>query len=104
MGQRTRPPFSSANEQMREQVEGCGSPTSRPSEAMRLVLQIAEALHVPPTELYSPSTAVLPGRKTDSDDIIEQDCEALLHAYRRILDPDKRQQLLALVLEAANQS
>lgn len=104
MGQRMRPTLSSVGEQVREDVEDCGSSRSHPFGAGRLVSQIAEALHVPPTELYNPPTAVMPGRKTDSDDILEQDCEALLHAYRRILDPDKRQQLLALVLEVANQS
>jgi hypothetical protein len=104
MGQRMRPTLSSVSEQVREDVEDCGSPWSRPVGATRLVSQIAEALHVPPAELYNPPTAVMPGRETDSDGIMEQDCEALLHTYRRIRNPDKRQQLLALVLNAAERS
>ncbi|SEI01875.1 hypothetical protein SAMN02799636_04972 [Methylobacterium sp. 275MFSha3.1] len=104
MGQRMRPTLSSVSEQVREDVEDCGSPWSRPFGATRLVSQIAEALHVPPAELYNLPTAVMPVHKTDGDDILGRDCEALLHVYRRILDPDKRQQLLALVLEVANQS
>lgn len=87
MGQRLRPTLSSVSEQVHDYVEDCGSPRSRPYRATRLVLHIAEALHVPPAELYKPPNAVTPGRETDSDGIMEQDCEALLHAYRRIRNP-----------------
>lgn len=100
MGQRMRPPFSSASERVREHVEDYGSPLSRPSGAKRLMMHIADALHVPPAEFYKPPAAVALGRETDSA-VLEQECEALLGAYRRIRDPGKRQRLIALVQDVA---
>lgn len=101
MVQRRPPPFSAASEQVGEYNEDCGSLRSRRPDAKQLLMHIAEALHVPPADLYKPPTAVMPTCGADSGGVLDQDCEALLHAYRCISDPRKRQELLALVLNAA---
>lgn len=74
----------------------------------RLIGRIAEALQVSPAALYNPLEAVAIGRGADTDKAsstsLDQDCLALLHAYRRIQDPKERQRLLALVQEAAERT
>lgn len=104
MSQRRQPPFSSDSEHGREHGEECGSLRSHLPEAKQLVMLIAEALHIPPAELYKPPTAVRSTCGADSGGVLDQDCEALLHAYKCIRDSRKRQELLALVVDAAEQS
>jgi|SRR3954470_7141041 hypothetical protein len=71
------------------------------------VRRVADALQVDQSVLYNPPSAVAPTRETDGDRSsgagLDQECEALLHAYRRIRDPEERQRLLVLVQEAAEQ-
>lgn len=104
MSQRRQPPFSSESEPGREHGEDCGWLRPAPPKAKRLVMHIAEALHISPAELYKPPAAVRPTCGADSGGVLDQDCEALLYAYKCIRDPRKRQELLALVVDAAEQS
>jgi hypothetical protein len=72
-----------------------------------LLGRIADALQVPPAVLYNSPTAITPARTANidgsTDNNLDQNCEALLHAYRRIRDPEMRHRLLTLVQEAAEQ-
>ncbi|ACB26219.1 hypothetical protein ABID82_000877 [Methylobacterium sp. PvP062] len=66
--------------------------------AGRLLQRIAEALQVPAASLYGPQgaergAAVAGGRADEAD--------ALLHAYRRIDDPELRRRVLTLVQDLA---
>ncbi|GAN52572.1 hypothetical protein ACXR8U_23495 [Methylobacterium radiotolerans] len=66
--------------------------------AGRLLRRIAEALQVPAASLYGPQgaergAAVAGGRADEAD--------ALLHAYRRIDDPELRRRVLTLVQDLA---
>lgn len=66
--------------------------------AGRLLQRIADALQVPATSLYGPPGAergagVAGGRADEAD--------ALLHAYRRIDDPEIRRRILTLVQDLA---
>lgn len=65
----------------------------------RLLRRIADALQV--TDGTFVQSEVLP-LINDSD--LNTEGEALLHAYRRIHDPEERQRLLALVQEVAERS
>ncbi|MBY0255345.1 MAG: hypothetical protein K2X54_28830, partial [Methylobacterium organophilum] len=63
-----------------------------------LLRRIAEALQVPAASLYGPQgaergAAVAGGRADEAD--------ALLHAYRRIDDPELRRRVLTLVQDLA---
>ncbi|WP_182178168.1 hypothetical protein [Methylobacterium radiotolerans] len=73
------------------------APTHAPG-AGRLLRRIAEALQVPAASLYGPQgaergAAVAGGRADEAD--------ALLHAYRRIDDPELRRRVLTLVQDLA---
>jgi hypothetical protein len=80
--------------------------TGRSATSLR-VLRVADALQVDQSVLYNPPNAVALTRETNGNRSsgagLDQDCEALLHAYRRIRDPEERQRLLVLVQEAAEQ-
>lgn len=73
-----------------------------------LLERIADALQVAPAVLYNPPNAVAPTRAAGDempdggpDGGMEQTCEALLAAYRRIRDPEVRRRLLTLVEQAS---
>ena len=74
----------------------------------QLLERIADALQVAPAALYNPPNAVTPTRKADSENAsdgdLDQDCKALLGAYRGISDPDERRGILAFVQAAAERS
>ncbi|WCS23963.1 hypothetical protein LOK46_22855 [Methylobacterium sp. NMS14P] len=66
--------------------------------AGRLLQRIADALQVPAASLYGPQGAergagIAGGRGDEAD--------ALLHAYRRIDDPETRRRVLTLVQDLA---
>jgi|SRR4051794_8786087 hypothetical protein len=77
------------------------------SAAARTLRRVAAALQVPPSTLYSPLNAVSPTRGFGNDQgptDLDRECAALLHAYRRIPDPEKRQRLLAIMQETAERA
>ena len=71
----------------------------------RLLKRIADALQVSPAALYDSPNASTLVRKANSHDAtdrdLDQDCKALLDAYRCISDPEERCRVLALVQAAA---
>ena len=68
--------------------------------------RIADALQVPAAMLFNPPNAVIPARVVGGapNHDLDQECEALLHAYRCISDPAERQRLLSLVQAIAERS
>jgi hypothetical protein len=74
--------------------------------ASLLLRRIASALEVPPAALYGPPDTVAPARGRDqaTNADLDQECTALLHAFRRIRDPETRLRLLALVQKDAEQT
>ena len=70
----------------------------------QLLERIADALQVAPAVLYNPPNAVTPAQTAGGALDLEQSCEALLRAYRRISDPDERRCLLAFVQAAAERT
>ena len=76
------------------------------SAKSQLLGRIAEALQVPQDALYSPLDTIPPGQVAGGAGALdlEQDCEALLRAYRRICDPEMRDRLLTLVQAEAERA
>jgi hypothetical protein len=74
--------------------------------ASLLLRRIASALEVPPAALYAPPDAVAPARGPDeaTDADLDQECTALLHAFRCMRDPEMRLRFLAQVQKAAKQT
>ena len=70
----------------------------------QLLERIADALQMAPAMLYNPPNAVTPAQTAGGALDLEQSCEALLRAYRRISDPDERRCLLAFVQAAAERT
>jgi len=85
-------------------TRGQSAPSDRPA-ASPILRRIAKALRVPPSALYGPSNAVAPAQGVDGEDAadsdLDQQCEALLHAYRRIRDREMRSRLLTFAQHAA---
>lgn len=77
------------------------TPSEGPAASL-LLRRIAEALQVPLSTLYRPPNAV--GAGSPSEVVPDSECEALLHAYRRIPDPEMRRRLLTLMQAAAEQT
>lgn len=73
----------------------------------QLLERIADALQVAPAVLYNPPNASTPAGVTGGSGTtaieLEQECDALSHAYRCIHDPEMRLRFLALVQAAAEQ-
>ncbi|MGF6250000.1 hypothetical protein ABID82_004674 [Methylobacterium sp. PvP062] len=67
----------------------------------RVLGRVAEALGMPLATLYDPPSATMLAADATSD--LDHECEALLHAYKRISDPGRRR-LLDLVQEVAERA
>lgn len=83
------------------------SVSPKASAKNQLLERIADALQVAPAVFYNPPNAITPtgvagGPGTTAIEL-EQECDALSHAYRRIHDPEMRLRLLGLVQAAAEQ-
>ena len=105
MGQRIPPPFARLEDEAPEDVDGRGSPPLVASGTRLVVGRIAEALGVSPGVLYEVPTLEGPPRAPDAgvtatDVQLDDDCAAMLNAYRRIRDPEMRRRLLILAQEA----
>lgn len=76
------------------------------SARSQLLERIANSLQVPAATFYCPPSAVEPGAQSTAALAVserpEGEDEALLHAYRRIRDPEMRRRLLVLVQAAAD--
>jgi len=84
----------------------CSRPeVSRVTARSRILGEIADALQVPLATLYSARSTPVPARRADGDGgaYLDDECEALLCAYKRIHDPEARRRLLSLVQAAAEQ-
>ncbi|WP_187294336.1 hypothetical protein [Methylobacterium sp. B1] len=79
-------------------------PASAGDDARRLVTRIAGALQVQPDVLYAPDAANARTHSAKDGADLDQQCEALLHAYRRIRDPEERRRLLLLVQDASEET
>jgi hypothetical protein len=83
---------------------GCAAAAER-SRKTRLLTRIADALAVPQATLHE--TAAAPVRfeadaaRRESD--LDEECAALVHAYRGIQDREMRLRILSLVQEASGQ-
>lgn len=78
------------------------------SARSQLLERIANSLQVPAATFYCPPNAVEPGAQSTAALAVserpEVEDEALLHAYRRIRDPETRRRLLVLVQAAADRT
>lgn len=108
MGSKAPIARNSPEEGRAEESHFGGADVLKASAKNQLVGRIAEALKVSLSELYNPPNAIAPARGAGINDQLstglDQDCEALLQAYRRVSDPAERQRLLTLVQAAAERS
>lgn len=101
------PPLSIYLRRDPSEDDATGHRTPPDRRAAHLLLRrIAEALQVPPETLHRPSKAAVPAPNAGDvgEPSLDGECEALLHAYRRIHDPEMRQRLLILVREVAERA
>ena len=99
------PPLSWSSDAMpQEDVRLDRSALSEDPASNPLLRRIAGALQLPPSALYALPNAVSIAAQPDAPGGVEDECVLVLHAYRRIRDPEMRRRLLILAQEAAERS